>query len=156
MTIQTKALSFAISAFICMAASFAYESAAQETKTLSPPSLQKKPILKVSEIGLPRGHDSPEGVAVDLALAFILRDAALLRDTCIPPSFAEGEYRKAYEGFLNSAEAHIKAEAAKSVPSPEGPQVIGKLWAVRHFSRNGPTSTGYALFGFQDVPFVDV
>ncbi len=118
--------------------------------------LQAKPVLKVSEIGLPRGHDSPEGVAVDLALAFIFRDVALLRDTCIPPSFAGGEYGKAYEGFLNAAEVHIKAEAAKSVPSPESPRVIGKLWAVRHFSRNGPTSTGYAFFGFQDVAFVDV
>ena len=34
--------------------------------------------------------------------------------------------------------------------------MIGKVFAARPISLGGPASYGYALFGFQDVRFVDV
>ena len=47
-------------------------------------------------------------------------------------------------------------EAAKKDPSPSGPKAIGKTFAARHLSHDGPVSYGSASFGFQDIMFVDV
>ena len=45
-----------------------------------------KPKIKVAAAdGFPAGHDTPEGVACDLARAFIKHDAALFTNTCIRP-----------------------------------------------------------------------
>lgn len=114
-----------------------------------------KPILLVGANGLPRGYGSPEGVAIDLATAFIYRDKRLFRETCLPP-FGGGESRTAYERFLAEKEKSMEIEAGQSAPSPSGPKSIGKLFAARHLSKNGPASYGHAAFGFQDVMFVDV
>jgi hypothetical protein len=123
----------------------------------SQPSSQPatRPILKVEKDGYPSGHDTPEGAACDLARAFIQRDAALFKETCIP-LFGGGQNRDAYKAFLDSAKQGIEAEQQKTVPSPSGPKSIGKLFAARHLSLDGPASAGYALFNFNDVMFVDV
>lgn len=86
-----------------------------------------RPRLVVTPDGFPAGHDTPEGAACDLARAFIERDAETIR-----------------------------AEAVRAEASPGGPKAIGKVFAARRLSRNGPASYGYAAFGFQDVMFVDV
>jgi hypothetical protein len=125
---------------------------AGETQTTTATS---KPSLKVEKDGFPGGHETPEGAACDLARAFINRDARLFKETCIPP-FGGGDNQTRYADFLKQTEAVITAEAAKKQPSPGGPRQIGKLYAARHLSKNGPASTGYALFDFQDVMFVDV
>jgi hypothetical protein len=114
-----------------------------------------KPKLKVAADGFPSGHDTPEGVACDLARAFINRDVALFTDTCIRP-FGGGESRTEYQTFLDGATRSIKEEAAKKEPSPGGPKAINKVFAARHLSKNGPASYGYATFNYQDVMFVDV
>jgi hypothetical protein len=114
-----------------------------------------KPGLKVEKDGFPGGHATPEGAACDLARAFIKHDATLFKSACIKP-FGGGENRKKYETFLTQTAQQIDKEARKTTPSPNGPKTIGKVFAARHLSRNGPASYGYAVFGFKDVEFVDV
>jgi hypothetical protein len=118
-------------------------------------SAEQKPVLKVATNGFPSGQDTPEGVAVDLASAFISKDPKLFRSICIPP-FGAGKNRKAYEDFLAGTETSLTGEAGKSAPSPDGPKSISKLFAARHLSLNGPASYGNAVYDFQDVMFVDV
>jgi hypothetical protein len=110
-----------------------------------------KPKLKVAADGFPSGHDTPEGAACDLARAFIKRDAALFTNTCIR-LYGPADYA----AFLTNTVAGMKAEAAKKEPSPGGPKSIGKVFAARHLSKDGPASYGYASFEFQDIMFVDV
>jgi hypothetical protein len=110
-----------------------------------------KPKIKVAADGFPSGHDTPEGVACDLARAFINRDTTLLTNTCIRP-YGPADYVE----FLTNTVAGMKAEATKKEPSPGGPKSIGKVFAARRLSKNGPASYGYATFSFQDIMFVDV
>jgi hypothetical protein len=114
-----------------------------------------KPVLKVAADGFPTGHDTPEGVACDLARAFITRDVNLFEETCIKP-FTGGKSYEEYSAFLQRTVESIKQEAARTVPSPGGPRVIGKVFAARHLTQGGPTSYGYAAFDFREVMFVDV
>jgi len=110
-----------------------------------------KTKIKVAADGFPSGHDTPEGIACDLARAFIKRDTTLFTNTCVrlygPADYAE---------FLANTVAGMKAEAAKKEPSPRGPKSIGKVFRARYLSKNGPASYGYATFSFEDVMFVDV
>jgi hypothetical protein len=110
-----------------------------------------KPKIKVAADGFPSGHDTPEGVACDLARAFIKRDRTLFTNTCIR-LYGPAEYAK----FLTNTVAGMKAEAAKKEPSPGGPKSIGKVFAARRLSKSGPASYGYASFDFQDIMFVDI
>jgi hypothetical protein len=115
----------------------------------------EKPKLRVAADGLPSGHDTPEGAACDLARAFIRHDDVLFRNTCVR-LYAGGKGPAEYAAFLQATVGSIKEEAARKEPSPGGPKSIGKVFAARHLSKNGPASFGYAAFGFQDVMFVDV
>ena len=114
-----------------------------------------KPTIKLQADGFPAGHDTPEGVACDLARAFIKRDVKLFEDACIRP-FSSGPSRAKYEAFLKATAASIEREAQRKEPSPGGPKAIDKVFAARHLSLEGPASYGYAIFGFRDVMFVDV
>lgn len=114
-----------------------------------------KPVLKVGKDGLPSGHGSPEGVACDLARAFIQHNVPLFKSTCIPP-FGGGPGRKQYVTFLKQTAQSMSADANKATPSPVGPKAIGIVFAARRLSLNGPASYGYAVHGFKDVEFVDV
>ena len=58
--------------------------------------------------------------------------------------------------FLGSTIVGMKAEAAKKVPSPDGPKSIGKVFAARHLSKAAPVTYGRTTFKFQDIMFVDV
>jgi hypothetical protein len=120
-----------------------------------PKATTEKPSIKVLADGFPAGHDSPEGVATDLARAFIKRDFALFESSAIKP-FGGGESRKNYEKFIAGVKEGIKAETERKEPSPGGPKSIAKVYAARHLSLNGPASAGYAMFDFHDIMFVDV
>jgi hypothetical protein len=115
----------------------------------------KKPKLKVAADGFPSGHDTPEGAACDLARAFINRDASLFTNTCIRP-YEGGKGPPDYVAFLKSTVESMTAEAARKGEPPRGPKTIGKVFAARHLSKDGPASYGYAGFNFQDIMFVDV
>jgi hypothetical protein len=110
-----------------------------------------KTKIKVAADGFPSGHDTPEGVACDLARAFIKRDTTLFTNTCLK-LYGPADYVR----FVTNTVAGMKAEDAKKEPSPGGPKSIGKVFVARHLRENGPASYGYATFSFQDVMFVDV
>ena len=114
-----------------------------------------KPKLKVTADSFPSGHDTPEGAACDLARAFIEHDAGLFTQTCIRV-YGGGKGASDYAAFLKSTVENIKAEAARKDAPPRGPKSIGKVFAARSLSKNGPASYGYAAFSFQEVMFVDV
>jgi len=114
-----------------------------------------KPKIKVMEDGFPAGHDTPEGAACDLARAFIKRDTSLFNSTCLR-LYVDGKGPEDYAKFLQTTTESIKEEAAKKEPSPGGPKSIGKVFAARHLSMNGPASYGFAVYNFQEVMFVDV
>jgi len=114
-----------------------------------------KPVIKVAADGFPTGHETPEGVACDLARAFIRRDTNLFEDTCIKP-FSSGQSCEEYTRFLQQTVESMRKQAERTEPSPGGPKAIGKVFASRHLSRGGAASYGYAVFDFQEVRFVDV
>jgi hypothetical protein len=114
-----------------------------------------KPKLRVSTDGFPSGHSTPEGAASDVVRSLINRDEKLFSSTCVR-LYARGDGPAAYAQFLRQTLQNIRQEAAKKEPSPGGPKSIGKVFAARHLSKNGPASYGYATFGFQDIMFVDV
>jgi len=130
---------------ICLLAviSFSFTAAAAE-----------KSKIKVAEDGFPTGHETPEGAACDLARAFITHDVSAFNRTCV--RLYAGTGPKDYAAFLRSTAESMKAEAARKEPSPSAPKSIGKTFAARHLSSDGPASYGYASFGFQDIMFVDV
>ena len=114
-----------------------------------------KPVISISADGFPAGHDTPEGAAADLARAFINKDVQAFEDVCLRP-YGVGGARKEYEQFLQETASTMREEKARKPPSPEGPKAIGKVFAARHLSANGPASFGYAAHSFQEVMFVDV
>jgi len=118
-----------------------------------------KPKLKPAPDGFPTGHDTPEGVASDLARAFIGDNVKLFSETCIG-LYLKGKAGEQYDNFMRSTiekmEADAKQRGAGTIPPLESPKSIIKVFAARHLSGNGPASYGYATFNFQDVMFVDV
>jgi hypothetical protein len=115
-----------------------------------------KPKIKVAADGFPSGHDTPEGVACDLARAFIKHDAALFTNTCIRPFWASETFGTNYQAFLKDVIQSMKEEAAKKEPSPGAPKAITKVFAARHLSARGPDSLAYAVFDFRGLMFVDL
>src|SRR5258708_25080981 len=80
-----------------------------------------KPKIKVADDGFPAGHDTPVGVACDLARAFIKRDTSLFTNTCVR-LYAGGKGPEDYAKFLQGTIENMKKEAAKKEPSPRGPK----------------------------------
>jgi hypothetical protein len=103
----------------------------------------------------PTGQETPEGVAADLARAFINRDYVLFEKICVP-LYGGKEVREGYAQFCAGIKKSMREEAKKKEPSPGGPKMIVKVFAARRFSKNGPTSYGCTVLGFEDVQFVDV
>ncbi len=125
--------------------------AADPTPTPSP-----KPKLKVAADGFPAGHATPEGVACDLARAFIMADAALFARTCVP-AYGDQPLQDSYKGFLHDViESILIRHSLKQDPSSYNPKAIAKVFAARHLSREGLVARAHEAFGFEDVAFVDV
>ena len=146
-SVLRKIISRPLLSFLCCNLFVACESSSQ-----APPA---KLQIAVAADRFPTGHDSPEGVAADVMRALINRDAKFFVSSCLKP-YSAGRSRADYEGFLQKTVQGMKEEAARKKPSPYGPKAIGKVFAARHLSRNGPASYAYSAFGFQDVMFVDV
>jgi len=107
----------------------------------------------VAADGFPAGHGTPEGVAADLARAFIRHDVQLFNATCIKP-FTSGAPRREYSAFLKATGDTIREAAQRR--QTVGPKELVQIFAARSLSQSGPASYGRAMFGFQDVKFVDV
>jgi hypothetical protein len=116
---------------------------------------EARPKVKVASDGFPTGQATPEGAAADLARAYIQKDPALFRRVCIRP-YGRGSGRNEYVRYLDGVSRSLKEELEKGTPPSDNPKKIGRVFAVRPMSRNGPASYGYAGFDFQEVMFVDV
>jgi hypothetical protein len=116
---------------------------------------EQQPTFAIAADGFPTGQETPEGVAADLARVFISKDPVAFKRISIRV-YNQGPSGKDYEAFLLSVTSDIISERNSTVPSFDAPKEIGKVFAVRHLSRDGPVSYGYASFDFQDVAFVDV
>ncbi len=106
--------------------------------------------LNVAKDPISTGQTSPEGVACDLARAFINRDSKQF--LVITVKDGNDEYRK----FLKNMSRAMAAEKKRKTPSRGGPKAIVTCYAARSLSLSGPKSAAYALFNFNDVKFVDV
>lgn len=106
----------------------------------------------IASDGFPTGRSSAEGVACDLARAFIECDISKFKSACY-----ESSDNKDYVGFQQEIAAQM--EQMKALPEeqrPNGPTKITQVYRSRCLSRNGPASAGYAMYGLHDVRFVDV
>jgi hypothetical protein len=109
----------------------------------------------VAPDGFPTGQDTPEGVAVDLARAFITHDYMRFEKICVPP-YGEKSVRESYATYCAAVKSSLEDEAKRKESSPDGPKSIGKVFAARRLSADGPAAYGHAVLGFDDVQFVDV
>lgn len=103
--------------------------------------------------GFPSGRSTAEGVATDLARAFITNDSKLFVSTCLDSS---GTKNNEYADFIRMAEDDMAAIKRDDKPVPAGPVRIKRVFNARHLTKNGPASYGYAVHKLQDVMFVDV
>lgn len=111
--------------------------------------------LVVADDGFPAGNTTPEGAACDLVRAFALSDVELLKKTCLP-TYGGGEIAERYNTFLKKIITGTVEDKAAKTPHPKNPKAIGKVFAARFLTKNGPASYGYAIHGFEDVMFVDI
>ncbi len=105
--------------------------------------------------GFPTGPNTPEGAACDLIRAFRDSDVALLKRTVLP-RYGSGDVGGKYAEFLKMIVTGAEETKQHRTPHPRDPKQIGKVFAARHMTLNGPASYGYAVHGFHDVMFVDI
>jgi hypothetical protein len=109
----------------------------------------------VAPDGFPTGQDTPEGVATDFARVFIKHDRARFEKISLPP-YGGQDVRDGYAVFRAALEKSLDDEAKRKEASPDWPKAVGKVFAARRLSSDGPASYGRTAFGFEDVQFVDV
>jgi hypothetical protein len=113
------------------------------------------PPALVAPAAWPSGQRTPEGVACDLARAFIVADGKLLRASCfvITPGTPE---RDAYNNFLD--ETFTAMDVAGAVPgNQEGwPVAIERVYRARALSSPAGAAFGLDQLGLTDVRFVDM
>ena len=115
---------------------------------------EEKPTITLAKDGFPAGQDSPESAACDLVRAFMNSDVELLRKTCLK-QYGGGEVGE-YDNFLKKIIKGTEEDEERKIPHPKSPKKIGKVFAARHLSKNGPASYGFAVHDFQEVMFVDI
>ena len=123
--------------------------------TLSSFAGQIKPRIKIAIDSFPTGQETPEGVASDFARVFINKDILALQRIALRP-YGQGPSRTEYIRLLNGLYASLSRDKASGIKDPQNPSKIFRVFAARHLSSAGPSSYGYAAFGFKDVMFVDV
>jgi hypothetical protein len=111
--------------------------------------------------GFPTGQESAEGVACDLARAFITVDSELFRKVCyaITPGTPD---RDAYNNFLDDMVLNMdklrpmSQEQRLRAGMNGGPKAIANVFKARNLSKDGPASFGFAAMRMTEVQFVDV
>jgi len=107
--------------------------------------------IKLDNDGFPTGHETPEGIACDLARALRDNNSDLFLNTCL--TF---ENSTEYNDFIKMVTTDLNEHKKNKTTNPLNPKNIGKVFSPRHLSKDGPASYGYALFNFMDVMFVDI
>ena len=117
-------------------------------------SAQTQIVTTLSDI-FPRGSNTAEGAACDLARAFITSDTELLKTVCLK-RYGGGEVGKKYADFLKMIVSGTEDEKKRAAPHPKSPAEIVKVYEARHLTKEGPASYAYAFYNLQDVMFVDI
>jgi hypothetical protein len=103
----------------------------------------------------PKGTASPEGVAADLARAFIESRVDVFDKACLQLDAKRSPAEFKYQAALALLRSEILAHAKQ--PAAEGdPIAIKRVYRARRLSREGPASAAYAIFDLRDLQFVDV
>ncbi len=123
---------------------------------LASSAMQEEPDPPEGSAKIPRGPGSPEGVACDLAYAFIEADADKFLASCLKPWGPESEAKTSYQAFLDDMVRQFAKVAASDALPPGGPKRILRVYKARKLSLNGPASFGSVFFDLADVQFVDV
>lgn len=105
--------------------------------------------------GFPSRASTPEGVACDLARAFMNLDSKLFQSSCLAMPI-RGKSGEEYNDFLLGVSSKLDLDRKTEAIPRDIPKQIKKVWKSRHLSREGPASTAYALYQLKDVMFVDV
>jgi hypothetical protein len=120
--------------------------------------LQKIILLSMLFIGAqytaasepPSGNLSPEGIASDMASAFINADSKLWNKIVL--KLNNPEYKKFIQDITKQMDLEAKIEKSKRV----GPKEIGVVFKLGALSKNGPNSYAYAAKNIEQIGFVDV
>ena len=141
---------------LCVCALF-YFAACQDQTSLEHGSINTTQLSTNTDTDtdsrLPSGQTSPEGVACDMARAFVNADKELwLRinnPTLTRPNTEAND-------FVENISKQMEEMATIDTKDRLGPKGILRVYKARHLSMNGPASYGYAVYNFEDVMFVDV
>lgn len=139
---------------LCVCALF-YFAACQDQTSLEHSSINTTQLGTNTDTDskFPSGQNSPEGVACDMARAFINADKTLwLRinnPTLTRPNTEAND-------FVENISKQMEEMATIDTKDRPGPKGILRVYKARHLSMNGPASYGYAVLNFEDVMFVDV
>ncbi|MCA9281459.1 MAG: hypothetical protein KDA30_05430 [Phycisphaerales bacterium] len=128
---------------------------ASASSALASDTQAETPKIVGGDDGFPTGQSTPEGVACDLARAFIDPNAELFRTVCLPTRRGS-KSGDAYNDFLDGMSAQMEQVKGKTPQELGGPTHIETVYKARHLSMDGPASAGYALMQLSDVMFVDV
>ena len=96
--------------------------------------------LALSAAEVPTGQDTAEGVACDLAKAFITADKTILNRIVMPSGKAE------YQAFLSDIARQMDEQSAVKASDRNGPKDIGVCFKMGALSKDGPNSYSYAAY----------
>lgn len=116
-----------------------------------PPAGAPSPLIMGDDY--PSGQLTPEGVACEMARAFINADEKLWRTINNPKLVGRKLELKV---FVDTMAGQMNEMAALDFEKRPGAKKITQVYKARHLSKNGPSSYGWATFNFNDVMFVDV
>jgi len=120
----------------------------------------EQPIYEIAPDGFPTGQGSPEGVACDAMRAYMNADHELWLSILVPSDIygskkdPKGSKKvDEYEEFKKIMAKKMKQRAiSKKFPKMK----IIKVYKARNFSKSGPASLAYAVYGMGGNMFVDL
>jgi len=106
--------------------------------------------LYVNANECPKGQNTAEGVAADLAKAFIHADNGLWEKI----QFSRFQTKKEYKKFIDAISKQM--DSLKNQKNKRGPKEILEIRKMGKLSKNGPNSYAYATFNIPEIGYVDV
>ncbi len=108
------------------------------------------PISCSNADGPPTGDSTAEGVASDMAKAFINANEQLWRSIVLDLNNQE------YQMFIEQIADQMIEQSKLPVQQRSGPKKIEAVFKMGKLSKNGPNSYAYAVKQLNEIGFVDV
>jgi len=99
---------------------------------------------------IPSGQATAEGVACDMAKAFINADKELWETIVMK---ADNGY---YSEFIKNMSTEMDKQKILDPDKRSGPKKIQICYKMGKLSKNGPNSYAFAVFNYDEIGFVDV